>query len=300
LFACAAPARQFQRVADCSGPEYHRLDFWLGEWDVASPAGNREGQNRITRAAGGCALHEDWTDADGSSGESLFFYDRAAAAWKQAWATSAGGWKEKSEQPFDGGVRFAGTLPRSTGGALLDRTTLTTLPGGRVRQVIEQSADGGATWQAWEGIYSRRPRPAACTNHDFDFWIGDWDVTVHAKEGEAKGTNRIEATHAGCVIEERFRAEGPGEPWAGHSISAFQDGAWRQAWVDDSGAFLAFRGGMQDGKMVLLGEPRAGVRMRMVFSAIGRDALHWSWERSEDGEKSWTPVMTIDYRRRPT
>ena len=32
-------------------------------------------------------------------------------------------------------------------------------PDGRVRQVIEQSADGGKTWRAWEGLYSRQEKP---------------------------------------------------------------------------------------------------------------------------------------------
>lgn len=36
-------------------------------------------------------------------------------------------------------------------------------------------------------------RPAACTepeHHQFDFWIGEWDVTL--PNGKAAGTNRIE------------------------------------------------------------------------------------------------------------
>jgi len=41
-------------------------------------------------------------------------------------------------------------------------------------------------------------RPAACTapeHHQFDFWIGEWDVTL--PNGKTAGTNRIGAAAAG-------------------------------------------------------------------------------------------------------
>ena len=268
----------------CNGPESKRLDFWLGEWDVASPAGKREGFNRITRAQDGCAVREEWTDADGSTGESLFWFDAAAKKWKQVWVASGGQVKEKAEQPFEGGVRFEGAI---------DRTTLTRLPDGKVRQLIERPSDGAK----WEGIYTRRAPNPQCRNRELDFWIGDWDVVVHAQGQDARGRNRIESTFAGCVIEEHFHAEGPGDPWNGHSVSMFSNGVWRQTWVDDGGSFLAFTGGMQDGKMILVGEAQQGAQKRMVFSDIKRDSLHWSWERTADGGKTWSPIMTIEYRR---
>jgi hypothetical protein len=40
---------------------------------------------------------------------------------------------------------------------LLDQATLAALPDGRVRQVIEQSADEGTTWQtAFDGLYRKK------------------------------------------------------------------------------------------------------------------------------------------------
>jgi hypothetical protein len=53
------------------------------------------------------------------------------------------------------GIRFQGLVRRPDGTLVLDRTTLTPLPDGRVRQKIEQSADEGKTWRAWEGLYAR-------------------------------------------------------------------------------------------------------------------------------------------------
>lgn len=140
-------------------PAYARLDFWVGRWQVADPKGVRQGDNRIEKTLGGCALLEHWRDADGHEGKSLFYYRRAEKRWKQVWVTDDGFVKEKAEiLDFPGpGLRFQGELPTATGESILDRTTLTLLPDGRVRQVIEQSRDAAKSWRAWEGIYARSP-----------------------------------------------------------------------------------------------------------------------------------------------
>lgn len=67
--------------------------------------------------------------------------------------------KEKAQvesQP-DCGIRFRGEIPLKDGRKLLDQTTLTPLPDGRVRQVIEQSLDGGVTWRTgYDACYVRK------------------------------------------------------------------------------------------------------------------------------------------------
>ena len=138
-------------------PAYRQLDFWIGTWEVFNPKGERDGENVIEKVLDGCAIVENWTDAQRGNGKSLFYYRRAEHRWKQVWVTDLGGVKEKSQQlDFPGpGLRFQGELQSPSGGTILDRTTLTGMPDGRVRQVIEQSRDGGKTWTAWEGIYVR-------------------------------------------------------------------------------------------------------------------------------------------------
>ena len=94
-------------------------------------------------------------------GKSLFAYDAAAKRWEQVWVTAdtsrPGGLKHKilTETLADGAVRFQGTLATKNG-AVLDRTTLTPLKDGRVRQTIEWSRDGGATWATqFDAFYLR-------------------------------------------------------------------------------------------------------------------------------------------------
>jgi len=156
LAALAPSASPSPATSGCNGPVAHRLDFWIGTWEVRNPAGGREGHNVIERVLGGCAILEHWTDADGTAGKSLFYVDGPGGRWKQVWVTDTGAFKEKAEVTgFPDGVRFQGEIPLADGRRIQDRTTLTALPDGRVRQLIEQSADGGKSWRAWEGLYSR-------------------------------------------------------------------------------------------------------------------------------------------------
>jgi hypothetical protein len=113
----------------------------------------RVGTNRIEKVLDGCAVVERWTGTGGGEGRSLFWYVPATDTWKQVWVTARaaapGGVKEKAlvEDLPDGGLRFQGEIPLPGGGSYLDRTTLTPLAEGRVRQVIETSSDGGRSWE---------------------------------------------------------------------------------------------------------------------------------------------------------
>jgi hypothetical protein len=147
----AVPAGAQQSPPCGDEPGFHALDFWVGEWTVWSD-GQQVGTNRIVKVQGGCALEEHWEGAGGGTGQSLFYYLPASGAWKQVWVTpaarSAGGVKEKAfvEGP-EGSVRFQGTIERRDGTTYLDRTTLTPMAGGAVRQHIEVSTDGGRSWR---------------------------------------------------------------------------------------------------------------------------------------------------------
>lgn len=158
----AAPPAGIAAACDTI-PAYHALDFWLGEWSVTA-GGQVAGHNRIEKVIHGCAVIENWTDATGVDGKSLFYYQRARQDWKQVWV-DPGGVKEKHlvARYADGSVRFQGELPRPNGAFVLDRTTLSPLADGSVRQVIEQSVDGGKTWiVGFDAIYTRangRARP---------------------------------------------------------------------------------------------------------------------------------------------
>ncbi len=143
--------------APCEGdPKYGVLDFWVGDWTVTDQQGNEVGTNRIEKALSACAVVEHWRGRGGGAGMSLFYYDTARSQWKQVWVTARGSFKEKRLIATfdDGGVRFQGELLQADGRVILDRTTLTPMSEGRVRQVIETSRDGGRSWQVgFDAIY---------------------------------------------------------------------------------------------------------------------------------------------------
>ena len=161
LLLPALAAGQEQDPPRCDDePNYSLLDFWVGEWNVF--AGDElVGHNLIEKVLDGCAVTEEWTSAGGGRGKSLFFVD-SAGRWKQVWVTqwamAPGGTKEKSQVGGapQGGVRFQGELAHPAVGKWLDRTTLTPVEDGSVRQLIEISKDNGESWQtSFDAVYRR-------------------------------------------------------------------------------------------------------------------------------------------------
>src|ERR1700733_2256821 len=146
----------------CGAAVRGALDFWLGDW-IVTVGRDRAGTDRVERVSKGAGVIERWTDAGGGEGTSLFSFDPFACTWHQLWITDApervGGLKHKDLVALapGGGVRFQGAYPGRNAVAVLDRTTLTPLANGTVHQLIEVSADGGATWHAaFDAIYARR------------------------------------------------------------------------------------------------------------------------------------------------
>jgi hypothetical protein len=132
-------------------------------------------------------------------------------------------------------------------------------------------------------------------NHEFDFWLGEWNVYW----GDKQGTNRIERILDGAVIQENFEGDG----LIGISVSLFskEDHRWHQTWVDNTGSYLDFVGEFADGKMIL---SRSGVvegktvRQRMVWYDIAPNAFLWNWERSDDEGTSWREMWKLEYKRK--
>lgn len=142
-------------------PAYHKLDFWVGEWEVFDfKSGEKGGTNKIEKILKGCAIIENWTEAaDGSEGKSLFYFQPVKNEWRQVWVTDVGPMKEKvAQSSYTGeGIRFQGEIPHRDGSSHLDRTTLIPLSSDRVRQTIEISRDAGKTWEVgFDAEYRRK------------------------------------------------------------------------------------------------------------------------------------------------
>ena len=152
---------------------------------------------------------------------------------------------------------------------------------------------------AQEGETPKQPPCSSPEAGQFDFWVGKWDLTWGE---DGKGTNSIEKIMDGCVIQENFDGT-PSIKLKGTSVSTFskQLGKWQQTWVDNSGGYLDFVGGFQDGKMILsrqLVRDDKKLMQRMVWFNISENEFDWNWESSEDDGATWKILWSIHYKRR--
>ena len=126
------------------GAAHGQFDFWVGSWRVETADRKVAGTNRITKIAGGCALLEEWSGASGMTGKSLNTFDAGRGVWHQTWVDSNGTLLVLEGRFENGAMRLASKS---------DRITWTPLPGGRVRQVWEQLAEGGSWKIVFDGLY---------------------------------------------------------------------------------------------------------------------------------------------------
>ena len=130
------------------------LDFWLGHWSVRRRDGGHAGTDLVERVLDGYAILEHWRSAAGEEGKSLFYFDRSACTWKQAWVIDGYVKEKRLVLAEPGRIRFEG-LAYVDGAAFPDRTTLTALADGEIGQLIQHSLDGGSTWTtSFDAIYS--------------------------------------------------------------------------------------------------------------------------------------------------
>lgn len=125
-------------------------------------------------------------------------------------------------------------------------------------------------------------------SHQFDFWIGEWNVSAN---GKTAGTNVITRRHQGCLIFESYTTP---RGYSGQSFN-FYDPAidkWRQIWVDSGGTVIWYQGNLVDGEMRFEGElyQRNGPKAlsRMTFTPKEDGSVRQLIERSTDGGTTWT------------
>jgi hypothetical protein len=147
-------------------------------------------------------------------------------------------------------------------------------------------------------------RPAPCSRPEyrqFDFWVGEWDVTT--PNGRSAGTNRIRSIDGGCALQEEWRGAAGG---TGTSLNIFDasTGRWHQTWVGSDGLLLQLDGAMKDGSMELAGSTIAanGARTlhRIRWTPVGGEPprVRQLWESSTDGGRTWSVAFDGTYSRK--
>jgi hypothetical protein len=148
-------------------------------------------------------------------------------------------------------------------------------------------------------------QPAPCGGEafkQFDFWIGNWDVTT--PDGNLAGENLITSEENGCLILERWQSANGG---TGQSYNFYNPATekWRQVWISQGG-MIDYEGGLtESGSMKLEGT--------ITNVATGLQApFTGEWTPNEDGTvtqyfeqydaetEQWNPWFSGLYTRKET
>jgi len=142
----------------CCGDEYKQFDFWIGDWVVYNKA-DMVGFSKVTKIENDCILRENWKSVVSShSGSSYNFYDRNLKKWKHHWIGSDGNVVEVKGEFRDHKMAMIGDEYRDEkGNRIINKMTWFVNSDGTVRQLWEQSKDGGLAYIVlWDGLYRRR------------------------------------------------------------------------------------------------------------------------------------------------
>jgi hypothetical protein len=142
------------------------------------------------------------------------------------------------------------------------------------------------------------PRCDATEFRQFDFWVGDWNVT---SSGQPVGTNRVTLEEDGCVVHEHWTGAQGG---TGQSFNYYDriDGQWHQMWVSNSGNVLDLAGTLADDTLTFRGQRRqrdgSTLQHRLSFHANPDGSVRQLWQTSTDGGATWSVAFDGLYRKK--
>jgi len=138
--------------------------------------------------------------------------------------------------------------------------------------------------------------------HQFDFWLGDWDVYLTTNLGIKTGFNRITRQAGGCIILESWESVGP---HSGMSLNYFEPvtRTWKQKWAGSSQDITEFYEGHYENNAMQFkydfrnpnGSTSPG---RLTFTNLEAGKVRQHSEQSPDGGKTWQTVYDFTYIRR--
>ena len=151
------------RPKPCSQAMHRQFDFWIGEWTVSDPGGKPVGRSRIYTTLDRCVIHEHWTGAGGSNGQSFNIYNTATRQWEQFWVDNGGNRLHLKGGLVGKAMVLEGVQDKpsaQTGLTQRERITWTPNADGSVRQLWETSADDGKRWAtSFDGLYRKATTP---------------------------------------------------------------------------------------------------------------------------------------------
>jgi hypothetical protein len=143
--------------------------------------------------------------------------------------------------------------------------------------------------------------PPACDtpeHHQFDFWVGRWDV-YRSDTNQLVAESLIEKLYGGCAVRENWTPTGG---TGGGSLNSYRpgEGVWRQTWTDSSNNWNEYAGGLVGGDIVLNGTSvnaaGAKIPVRITYKRGTDGSVLQIGEQSLDDGKTWQLRYHFTYR----
>jgi tetratricopeptide (TPR) repeat protein len=152
----------------------------------------------------------------------------------------------------------------------------------------------------YEIIYpcSREPR-----NHDFDFWIGDWDC-YRTGTKVLSGYSHVEAMAGGCAVLENYTSV---QAYSGKSFNYYDtiSGKWMQDWIGSGGPgdrqhFYngEFKNGTMHFQYEIKDQKGEKTKGNFIFYFISRDSVRQYQDVTDDQGKTVSVTYDLTYLRK--
>ncbi len=162
---------------------------------------------------------------------------------------------------------------------------------------------GLASLGATQSAAPPQPCSEAPEHRAFDFWLGEWEVSLAS--GQVVGKNIISKDAAGCALIERWLSTSGS---SGISLNYYDvaDDAWVQIWTGSGGSQIDIRGGLEDASMVLVGhiayagQGAGKTRFRGKWTPLDDGRVRQFFEQFSTETNQWEPWFEGFYRRMDT
>jgi len=149
---------------------------------------------------------------------------------------------------------------------------------------------------------NQRPCAYIPENRQFDFWLGEWDVST-TQGVVPSGNSKIELILEDCVVQENWKSLN--SPYAGKSYNVYNTmlKRWEQYWVDNVGGNIFFYGELKGGVMDYWTDdlPQSdGTKLKrhLQFFKLGSNTVRQFSQSSSDGGKTWQVEYDFTYTRK--
>ena len=136
------------------------------------------------------------------------------------------------------------------------------------------------------------PRCSSAEHRQFDFWLGEWNVT---QGGKTAGRNTIRSILNGCAISEEWSGTGG---FKGNSLNFYNADTkrWHQTWIDSQGQSLALDGQFEAGSMTLQSVAAGNMpHHRISWTPLPNKSVRQLWQVRETPGSEWKTLFDGNY-----